>query len=297
MLITTGIITTSSLFIISKAVRNYIAFGDTLMGANSGFQLHFNDKSVTIGLIGSSAIYGMMSFLLLLCIYELAYHFAKLRHTEKERDILEKEKLQAELQQLKGIVNPHFLFNNLNSLSSLISENPAQAEKFLDELTRVFRYLLKNNETELTTVTNELGFIFSYFHLLQTRYGKGILMNMDISKECGAYLLPPLTLQLLVENAVKHNRVHKDEPLVIEIFSNEDKKLVVRNNLMARSQSLESTGIGIKSINSRDQLLNHVPLQIKKEINYYNVIIPLIPASGISVSHVVVESRQKAQPV
>ena len=78
MLITTGIITTSSLFIISKAVRNYIAFGDTLMGANSGFQLHFNDKSVTIGLIGSSAIYGMMSFLLLLCIYELAYHFAKL---------------------------------------------------------------------------------------------------------------------------------------------------------------------------------------------------------------------------
>lgn len=263
------------------------------MDANTGFILHFNNESIKLGLVASSALYGMMGFLLLLGVYELAYHFAKLRYTEKERDRLEKEKLQAELQQLKGIVNPHFLFNNLNSLSSLISENPSQAEDFLDELTRVFRYLLKNNEIELTTLSQELGFINSYFHLLQTRYGKGIVMSTDISKDCESCLLPPLTLQLLVENAVKHNRVHKDEPLIIEIFSNDDKKLIVRNNLMVREQRMESTGIGLKSINSRFKLLNHSPLTIKKDNGYFDVIIPLIPA----LNSTTILTRQKEEVI
>jgi two-component system, LytTR family, sensor kinase len=281
-LIPAGILLTASLFIVSKGLRNYIAFGDSLMNARTGFILHFNNESVKLGLIASSAFYGMMGFILLLGIYDLAYHFAKLRHTEKERDRLGREKLQAELQQLKGIVNPHFLFNNLNSLSSLISENPSQAEEFLDELTRVFRYLLKNNELELTTIFQELTFINSYFHLLQTRYGKGIIMHINVSKDCESYLLPPLTLQLLVENAVKHNRIHKEEPLTIEIFSSDDNELVVRNNLMLREQRMESTGIGLKSINTRFKLLNHVPLTIKKENGYFDVIIPLMPSNPVT---------------
>jgi two-component system, LytTR family, sensor kinase len=204
---------------------------------------------------------------------------------ERERDRLEKEKLHAELQQLKGIVNPHFLFNNLNSLSALISESPAQAEEFLDELTKVFRYLLRNNETDLTTLEQELQFLDSYFHLLQTRYGGAISMQVDIDPVCASYLLPPLTLQLLVENAVKHNRLQKEDPLRIELFSDAHHRLVIRNNLSARQQKAESTGIGLRNIHSRYALLNQEGPVVHKDAGHFAVVIPLIlPAPEREVS-------------
>ena len=254
------------------------------MNSKPGFTLHLNTEQVELGLVGSSILYGMLTFFLLLFVYELAYHFARLRHTEKERDRLEKEKLQAELQQLKGIINPHFLFNNLNSLSSLIAESPSQAEDFLDELTKVFRYLLRNNDTELTTLEQELKFINSYYHLLQTRYGKAISMQVNIEAICETYLLPPLTLQLLIENAVKHNRIHKEYPLHIELFSDAEHQLVVRNNLSVREHSLESTGIGLRSINSRYKLLNQKAPTIYKDADSFCVVIPLIPSDNIPVA-------------
>ncbi|HKZ67106.1 MAG TPA: histidine kinase, partial [Chitinophagaceae bacterium] len=268
-LIPAGIIFVATCFVLSKLLRNTLAFGESGMQGNQGFIVHIKNDQVELGLIGSSIIYAILSFLLLFGIYELAYHFARLRHTEKERDRLEKEKLQAELQQLKGIINPHFLFNNLNSLSSLISENPTQAEDFLDELTNVFRYLLRNNETELTTLAEELKFIHSYYQLLQTRYGKAISMHIDVSADCHSYLLPPLTLQLLVENAVKHNRIHKEYPLRIELFNDKDHRLVVRNNLSIREHRVESTGIGLRSINSRYQLLNHEAPTIRQDTDFF----------------------------
>lgn len=159
LLIVSGTLFAGMIFTISKAARNFLAYGEYGIDSSLGSFIYVNNEQVKMGLIGMSMIYGLLCFLLLLAIYEVAYHFALLRHTERERDRLEKEKLQAELQQLKGIVNPHFLFNNLNSLSSLISENPVQAEEFLDELTKVFRYLLRNNETELTTLAQELEFM------------------------------------------------------------------------------------------------------------------------------------------
>ncbi len=240
---------------------------------------HVNDGQVDPGLVGVSIVYGILVFILLYGIFELAYHFSKSSHTEKERDRLEKEKLQAELQQLKGIINPHFLFNNLNSLSSLISENPAQAEAFLDELTRVFRYLLRNNETELTTLGEELNFLKSYYHLLQTRYGTAISLKLNIDPSAETYLLPPLTLQLLVENAVKHNQLHKDYPLNVELFNKGKDQLTIRNNLSIREQRHESTGIGLRSISGRYQLLGYDLPVVEKGDDFFSVKIPLIAPS------------------
>lgn len=272
-----GFVVTGLIFVVSKGLRNFLAYGQHGMQVQEGFAIHVNEKQVELGLVGASFLYGILVFMILFLVYEQVYHFARLRHMEKEGEKLEKARLQAELQQLKGIVNPHFLFNNLNSLSSLISEDPQRADDFLNELTRVFRYMLRNNEMELTSLAQELEFIHSYFHLLQTRYGKGIQMQIRIDEACHNALLPPLTLQLLVENAVKHNRVNKDEPLVIEIFSNEAKRLVVRNNLLVRKNQMESTGIGLKSINSRYFLLKHEPLTIQQDAEYFSVIVPLIP--------------------
>ena len=278
VLVSAGILFVATIFVTSKALRNYIAYDDFGMDASIGSVVYVNDKQVKMGVIGISVVYGTITFLLLLAIYELAYHFARLRHTEKERDRLEKEKLQAELQHLKGIVNPHFLFNNLNSLSSLISENPARAEDFLNELTKVFRYLLRNNETELTTLGEELQFLKSYYSLLETRYGVGLAMNLKIDSAYESFLLPPLTLQLLVENAVKHNQIQKECPLRIELFVDGDNLLVVRNNLSLKDRLVESTGIGLRNINSRYKLLNHQPPIIYKDNDFFSVIIPLIPS-------------------
>ncbi|WP_066405711.1 sensor histidine kinase [Flavisolibacter tropicus] len=297
VLIPAGILYSTFVYAVGKALSNYVRLGDWMMYANTGSNLYVNDVKLTSGVIGSAATYSFFIFLFLLAVYETLYHFARLRYTERERDDLEREKLKAELQQLKGIINPHFLFNNLNSLSSLISEDPAQAEVFLDELTKVFRYLLRNNETDLTTLENELGLLQSYYHLLQVRFGKGVALNVQVAEEAKALLLPPLTLQLLVENAVKHNHYHTDHPLQIQLFTTSNNTLVVRNTLRKKQGLVESTGIGLNSINRRYHMLQRPELSIEQDDQWFAVTIALIdmeqPALAAATKRELKEMIQK----
>lgn len=161
---------------------------------------------------------------------------------------LEQEKTDVQLRALQAQVNPHFLFNSLNSLSSLIDENPQQASEFVDELSLVYRYLLRANDQSLTTLASELEFIRSYFRLLKTRYGSGLDLKVQVDARYGLQLLPPLTLQLLVENAVKHNVVQAKRPLNVEIRTNEAGQLIVRNNLQRKNTPVISNGVGLSSI-------------------------------------------------
>jgi len=237
--------------------------------------IYINNQQVNFGPWSLAFMKALVAFILLFPIYETFYYFARLRYTENERERLEKEKLKAELQQLKGIVNPHFLFNNLNSLSALISENPAQAEIFLDELTKVFRYLLKNNDSELTPLSNELQFIQSYYNLLRTRYGSAISLNMRIEQAFEELLIPPLTLQLLIENAVKHNRIQSENPLLIEVYTVAGNRLIVRNNICKKEGRIDSTGIGLQNIKARYKMLDLPSLEIDSNENCFSVVIPL----------------------
>jgi len=209
--------------------------------------------------------------------YEFFYSFAKWKESILENERLQKLQAQAELSVLKSQVNPHFLFNSLNSLSSLISEDSERAERYLNEMTRVYRYLIRNNEVELTSLNDELQFIHSYFHLLKTRYGQGIDMHISILPQHGSFLLPPLTLQLLLENAVKHNRVLKEQPLVLKLFSNTKNELVVTNNLQKKTLQVDSTKIGLSNIASKYQLLNKPGIQIQQTETAFTIILPLIP--------------------
>jgi two-component system, LytTR family, sensor kinase len=271
-----GLSFTAIMLALSAVLRKFIVTGTWDTTIQSSSKVYINHTEIGISLFGYSILNALTNFPALLVGYELLYQFAHNRHTKKEKEKLEKEKLRAELNQLKGIINPHFLFNNLNSLSSLISDNPAQAEIFLDELTTVFRYLLRNNEMELTTLRQELLFIKSYYHLLQTRYGSGITMTTLIDSHYEELMLPPLTLQLLVENAVKHNRIQKEQPLHIEICTTAGNKLVVRNNLNKKEGWVESTGIGLQNINARYRMLNRPEVIIEKQQDYFSVIISLV---------------------
>lgn len=220
---------------------------------------------------------GVVSDIIGIAMSEGIYSYHQWRETRLEAEQLSKEKLQTQLNGLLQQINPHFLFNSLNSLSALINENPKDAQKYLSDLSKVYRYLLRTNENELTTLSNELNFINSYFHLLQTRFGKGITLLKNIQQEDYNLLLPPLTLQLLVENAVKHNTVGKNKPLDIEIISSGN-YLMVKNNLQRKSIKVESSKVGMSNIAEKYRLINKSTIEIMEANGCFSVKVPLIKA-------------------
>lgn len=183
--------------------------------------------------------------------------------------------METQLHSLKTQVNPHFLFNSLNSLSSLIQSNPTQAVTFVHKLSGVYRYLLQSNEQNLTSLREELNFLRSYLHLLHTRFGPALQYNIDVDVSVEHYLIPPITLQLLVENAVKHNIVSADQPLYIEVY-NEGDQLLVKNNLQKRKTPVASHQVGLRNIFAKYQLLTNATVEIQETESAFVVALPLI---------------------
>ncbi len=219
---------------------------------------------------------GLGSNVISLCMYELYYTLTKWRENSIQTEVYKRESLLNQLEVLKNQVNPHFLFNSLNSLSSLISDEPKQAEQFVDELAKVYRYLLQTNEGNLTTLDNELVFIESYYYLLKTRHQRGIELTVDIKGDFRSQLLPPLTLQLLVENAVKHNRVQASQPLRITIDTNPEGWLRVQNNLQRKSIRMASNRVGLSNISTKYRLLDQPEPIITDNNSLFTVILPLL---------------------
>ncbi len=209
-------------------------------------------------------------------IYELNYYFEEWQSSITETEKLKKANLQSQFDSLKNQVSPHFLFNSLNTLSSLIEEEPDKAVVFVNELSRVYRYLLQSNEKEMSTLEEELGFLQAYFFLLKTRFEEGISMDITIADKYKSSLIPPLTLQILVENAVKHNIISISKPLKIEVQSQNENELVIKNNLQKKTLNVASTGMGLANISAKFRLLNKPEIQIEETENSFIVTLPLI---------------------
>ena len=209
-------------------------------------------------------------------LYEADYVFTKMKQSSREKETMQELAMHQDFDTLKNQVNPHFLFNCLNTLSSLISVDKKRAEVFLNELSKVYRYLLKSNEEEVSTVAQEIMFIESYYSLLQTRYGDAVQLNIQIDKRYDSYVLPSLTLQLLVENAVKHNTLSKNSPLVIDIFTAAGNKLVVSNNHQPLMVKAPSTKIGLQNIKTKYALLKQSGFLVMKDEKNFTVVLPLI---------------------
>ena len=209
-------------------------------------------------------------------LYQGDYVFEKYKESVEEKEVLQQLSMEQEFDTLKSQVNPHFLFNCFNTLSSLISEDKQKAEAFLNELSKVYRYLLRNNEDGLSTVENEVKFIQSYYRLLQTRHGDAVQLHMEIDKRYEPYFLPSLSLQLLVENVVKHNVLSKNKPLEIDIFTTAGNKLVVNNNLQRRSIKAPSNKVGLDNIKAKYNLLRQPGFQVMEDERNFTVVLPLI---------------------
>ncbi len=209
-------------------------------------------------------------------LYEGWYILRQWQRTYAEKEALIRAQWQTHFNSLKSQVNPHFLFNSLNALSALIEEAPVQAGQFVDELSKIYRYLLQANDRELTLLETELTFIKSYAHLLQTRHGAGINVRMTVAADYLAHSLPPLTLQLLVENAVKHNVVQASRPLLIEISTTEAGQLRVRNNLQRKNGHIISNGVGLANIAAKYKMLAQADIVIRDEDGHFTVLLPLL---------------------
>lgn len=212
----------------------------------------------------------------LAAIYEGRYLYHQWWVTYYEAEQLKKQALQSQLDSLKAQINPHFLFNTLSALSSLVSENPKQAERFIDELASVYRYVLQTNEQLLTSVANELDFIKAYFHLLQMRFGRSIKLETGVDERYNSYLIPPLTLQLLVENAVKHNAALPNKPLLIRIYTDETGTLFVVNSVCRKQNLVPSNRTGLANITAKYRLLGQPDVVVEQTDDSFQVLVPLI---------------------
>lgn len=193
-----------------------------------------------------------------------------------EREEREKGVAQAQFESLKNQINPHFLFNSLNVLASLVHVDADLSEKFIDQLARSYRYLLEQKDKDLVPLKTEIAFVHSFTFLLKIRFEEKLKVNIRLDKETMNYYVAPLTLQLLIENAVKHNVISAETPLVIDIYNEGDEFLVVSNNLQLRDKLLPSTGVGQNNIKFRYKLFTQTEVAFAVNNNQYTVRIPFI---------------------
>jgi len=201
------------------------------------------------------------------------YQINENEHNKLELEHLKQANLQAHLSSLKEQLSPHFLFNTLNTLTSLSTEQPVK--EYIEELANVYRYLLSHQKDNAVTISQELKFIESYFYIIKTRLEKAIEISIEVNSDKMEYQIPPLTLQLLIENAIKHNVAAIYNPLQIRIYTTADTLIVVNNNRPKKSVE-SSSGIGLNNIAQRYQLLFDKDIVIENKPDLFEVQLPLI---------------------
>lgn len=198
---------------------------------------------------------------------------------QNQKNILENQKLsmmglQNRYDALKNQIDPHFLFNSLNTLNGLIGYDDDKAHNYLEQLSSVFRYSMQNKQ--IIQLKEELDFVHAYISLMKIRYNEGLIIRSDINEKYLEYYILPFGLQTLIENAIKHNIISNKYPLDISISTTADKTICVRNTIRLKPER-EGNGIGLANLNERYQLLFTKELIINRNENYFTVEIPLIP--------------------
>lgn len=189
-------------------------------------------------------------------------------------EALQRDRSEARFEALKQQLSPHFLFNSFATLNWLIRDDPTAAERFVHKMSQVYRYVLHQGEQKCVTLGEEMAFVESYLFLLDMRFGPSLRVEIAIPPELHTWRLPPLAIQIVVENAVKHNIVSQEQPLFITL-SAEAGALTVRNNLQPRLSPELASGVGIKNLNARFHFLGRAGLEVQPAEGYFTVMLPL----------------------
>jgi hypothetical protein len=208
-------------------------------------------------------------------IYECAYFFGRWEHSLYESERLKKESLISQLELLKNQISPHFLFNSLNALITLVPEDPKLSVLFIQRLSNVYRHVLNYNEKNLISLETELKFLDDYIFLNKMRFGENLHIVYQLPVNLEHMKVIPFTLQMLVENAIKHNIVSGKKPLTITI-SKDGNFIIVKNNLQVKTSGVESTGTGLQNITNRYELLTNKQVEVTTDTSDFSVSLPLI---------------------
>ncbi len=242
-------------------------------------QISIYDMSPYKFLYWQGMVIGGLTCLIAIFVYTGIFLVQKWIAASYESEQLRNLNLQSQFQALKAQLDPHFLFNNLNTLTNIIEEKSPIAAEFVGRLSKVYRYVLEHGSATLTSVKNELEFIKSYLFLVEARFGKSLVVELNLSVKALNKKIPPMSLQLLIENAMKHNVVSIQKPLLVKIYDEKD-MLVVSNNLQKRKTVEPSTKVGLNNITERYRLMEGKLPVIKETDGNYIVKIPLIDTNG-----------------
>lgn len=229
--------------------------------------------------IDSYLMHSLQNFLICFAVsiaYELFYFYGRWHLATLETEQLKTQQISSQFEALKSQISPHFLFNSLNTLVTLIPEDPEQAIKFTQKLSEVYRYILQYQNRELVQLKTELKFIESFFFLLKMRYPENLSLEIRISEEETKQYVAPLTLQMLVENVIKHNVISKTNPLAIEIYAEGKGNIVVKNKLQVKNIGQNSTQKGLENIIKRYRYLSEKRVDIIRTNQHFMVSIPLL---------------------
>lgn len=222
--------------------------------------------------------FGFRVNLFLNCINAIVFYMNRSKKAQLEAEQFKKISIEAQFEALRNQINPHFLFNSFNVLSSLVYKDADTSAKFIGQLSLVYRYLLYSQEKKVVALQDEMEFIRAYLYLLEIRFGNNLVVTIENLSNTTDQYVAPATLQMLIENAIKHNVVSQKNPLTIRI-TKEDDTLIISNNLQLKAVKEPSTQVGLKNIISRYVFLSDRKVVIKQDEKQFTVTLPLLAFS------------------
>jgi len=258
---------TNIIFIIAANLFLFFLFAFIPSILTKGFS---NFVAITYFLLGNFFVYVLA--------VSVAYLFVFLRQVyvlRTENQLLKTERANAELTSLKEQISPHFFFNTLNSLSSLIrTRDREDSLEFIEKMSEVYRYILDSTNVDLVMISKEIEFVNSYFYLLKKRFGEKITLQNEICSELYKSNVPPLGIQLLIENAIQHNIISSSSPLIIKLYN--DDNMIVAENKINKKDANENFGLGLSNLNKRYQLIANKEIEIIESNEKFIVKLPVL---------------------
>jgi len=241
-----------------------------------GWYNFFGGGQLNWSIIWQSTLIILVAVVFITHIYETVFLVKETENEMIKNEQLERAKAEAELEALKNQIDPHFIFNSLNTLSHLIEEKPVKAKQFNDNLADVYRYILQNKARDLVLLKEEIIFLENYFSLLKIRFENAVQLRIVVDEQVmDQYLIPPISLQILVENAIKHNEFSDTIPLAVEIKLVND-ELVIHNPVRKKTLRKPSSKIGLQNLQERYRLITGKEITIKEEEKNFMVVLPVL---------------------
>jgi sensor histidine kinase YesM len=241
-----------------------------------GWYKIFMNGVVDWSVVRLSSIIILIAVFFLVNLYETIFLVRDVANDKLQQEQLIRAKAEAELEALKNQIDPHFIFNSLNTLSHLIEEKPEKAKLFNDHMADVYRYILQNKAKDLVLLRDEMLFMQDYFSLLKIRFEEALQLELTVDETFwDQYLIPPISLQVLLENAVKHNEFSESSPLQIQLLIVND-ELQMHNLVKEKKLRKPSSRIGLQNLEERYQLSTGKSIRIEKDEQQFTVCLPIL---------------------